>query len=648
MVAGVLLASVVAAGASASPTPTPAPSLAPIGSVTVVSGSPQSLHRAPQAATVIDARTLRAATAPALDAALRVLPGLDRDRSNAPFTNYGQLRLSFSGAGNDRGALLIDGIPAQDGFGGQVDWNAYPSASITRAELLRGPGSALYGSGAIGGVLSLLTTPPSSSAGGMLDIATGGIVVGDGTLGLTGATGAVANAVTLSSRRFSYDVIPPGQTAAIDRAAIGSADVAHLRTRFAAAGGMLDLDALASDDAQQDGRPNDGFSRSLSQVAATWTTGTVDTFSFTSFLRATTVVNLADKTASPGSLLYTQHVPTSDAGGRARLDFPVNSGAYSIVAERRLVTGNSTQNSAIGVVQSDVAGTQRLDGIALQRTFDGRFGAIAGARYDTIETDALGRRTAAAISPRLDLRYDASAAVVFRAAFGTGLRAPFLNELIRSYRVGSVMEESNPKLVPERSRSTQLGADIATGGSGRFAVDYTGTRVVNAIGFATIATNVQQRSNFGRTASDAFTAEYERQSGCNALRGFVTSQHDRVVAGSAAQIGKRLAYVPDAAASIDAERTYRAVTGAVELSYSGTAFADDLERQPLGRALLLGGRLTVHTDDGTAFSLAIDNLADRVYLTSIDRLGPPSSVTLRVSVPFGTRVTTRASNLVCG
>ena len=136
-------AAILLAAALASPSPSPSPTPAPlpaIGSVTVVSGSPQSLHRAPQAASVLDARTLRGSTAPALDGALRALPGLDRNRSNAPFTNYGQLRLSFAGAGSDRGALFVDGIPAQDGFGGQVDWNAYPAESVVRAELLRGPG----------------------------------------------------------------------------------------------------------------------------------------------------------------------------------------------------------------------------------------------------------------------------------------------------------------------------------------------------------------------------------------------------------------------------------------------------------------------------------------------------------------------------
>ncbi len=298
------------------------------------------------------------------------------------------------------------------------------------------------------------------------------------------------------------------------------------------------------------------------------------------------------------------------------------------------MTGRSDQLTAANVIQSDVAGTQRLDGLALQRTWDGRLGAILGARYDAIHTEALGRRDAAALSPRLALRYDASRATALRAAFGTGLRAPYLNELVRSFRVGSVLQQNNPNLVPERSRSAQLGLDVVSPAA-RFALDYTGTQVRDAIGFRTVSPTVQQRANFGRTASDAFTAEYERGGPCARVRGFATSQHGRVTAGSPAQIGKRLAYVPDSAASLDVERTVRALTGALELSYSGPTFSDDLERQPLGSALLVGGRLTVRGADGSALSLAVDNLTDKVYLTSVDRVGPPASLTLRLTLPVG-------------
>src|SRR5581483_318638 len=462
----------------------------------------------------------------------------------------------------------------------------------------------------------------------------------DTTLAKTGAIGDWASALTLSTRRLSYGVIPPGQTSPVDRPAISTADVAQMRLRHSAPGNTLDLEAIVGDDAQQDARPNDGFSRNLDLAAATWTTGTVATLALTAFARESQVQNLADRypTPAPGHQLYHQDVPSSDGGLRARSYRPDAAGAWTVVAERRLVTGRSEQwSGTTGLVQSDVAGTQALDGLALQRTWDGpRFGAIAGARYDDVRTDALGPRDASALSPRADLRYTASPATVFRAAFGTGLRAPFLNELIRSYRIGSITYANNPNLVPERSRSAQLGVDVASP-LGRFALDYTATLVHDAIDFRTLSASLQQRSNIAQTNTGSYTAEWTRGGPCSRLHAFGTLQHDRIVAGSPAEVGKRVPYVPDDAAALDADRSVGMLTGTVELSYSGPTFADDLQQQPLGQAFLIGGRLTLHGGDGSSLSLAVDNLADRVYLTSIDRLGPPSSVTLRATVPIGRR-----------
>ena len=574
-----------------------------------------------------------------------MLPGVDRDRSDAPFTNYGQLRLSFDGAGTDRGTLLVDGVPAQDGFGGQVDWNVYPGGTIERGELLRGPGSALYGSGAIGGTLTLFTRTFAPHEG-ILNASAGGVDAGSGVLAFGLPAGPATTTVTLASRRLGYDVIPPGQTSSVDRPAISTADVAHVVSRWSsAAGGAWRIDALDAGDAQQDGRPNDGFSRALHQLALSWSRASRESIAITAYERETTVVNIADRYPTvPGALLYTQHVPSSDAGVRMRWDVPLDaagegSDALALILDHHLVTGRSEQDAANGVIQSNVAGTQRLDGVALQNAWQGRLGGVAGVRYDQIATDALGTRDAAALSPRLALRWDASPATSLRAAYGTGLRAPFLNELVRSFKVGAVLEENNPALVPERSRSLQLGFDVVHPAD-RFAFDYTTTGVSDAIGLETIATNVQQRANFARTATDAYTAEYDRPSACSRLRGFATVQHDRVIASAnPAQIGKRLAYVPDSAASVDLERTLGALTGAVELSYSGPTFADDLQAQPLGSALLLGARLTLHAPDGTALSLAFDNLNDMRYLASVDRLGPPASLTLRLSWPLGARTT---------
>ena len=86
--------------------------------------------------------------------ALRLLPG-------AQVTQTGQrgglAELFVRGGNSDANKVLIDGIPAND-IGGAVDFGVLAASGIDQVEVLRGPNSALYGSDALAGVVSL-TTP---------------------------------------------------------------------------------------------------------------------------------------------------------------------------------------------------------------------------------------------------------------------------------------------------------------------------------------------------------------------------------------------------------------------------------------------------------------------------------------------------------
>ena len=81
----------------------------------------------------------------------------------------------FNGALNPRVLNLIDGRdPSIPGIGSQ-DWASvpFPLDDLERLELVRGPGSALYGAGAYNGVLDMTTREPRSSQGGQLRLTLG-------------------------------------------------------------------------------------------------------------------------------------------------------------------------------------------------------------------------------------------------------------------------------------------------------------------------------------------------------------------------------------------------------------------------------------------------------------------------------------------
>ncbi len=89
---------------------------------------------------------------------LRLIPGLQVTQTGQA---GGTTSLFIRGGGNDANKLLIDGIPAND-IGGGIEFANIASAAISGVEVLRGPNSALYGSDALAGVVSLTTTRGSS------------------------------------------------------------------------------------------------------------------------------------------------------------------------------------------------------------------------------------------------------------------------------------------------------------------------------------------------------------------------------------------------------------------------------------------------------------------------------------------------------
>jgi iron complex outermembrane receptor protein/vitamin B12 transporter len=85
---------------------------------------------------------------------LRLVPGVQ-------FTQVGQqgstTSLFIRGGNSDASKVLIDGLPA--GYmGGFTEFATLPATGIEQMEVLRGPNSALYGSDALAGVVSMTTT----------------------------------------------------------------------------------------------------------------------------------------------------------------------------------------------------------------------------------------------------------------------------------------------------------------------------------------------------------------------------------------------------------------------------------------------------------------------------------------------------------
>ncbi|MFZ3390974.1 TonB-dependent vitamin B12 receptor BtuB [Buttiauxella gaviniae] len=118
--------------------------------------------------------------AKSLNDVMRRLPGVDI----AQYGGIGQGSSMFiRGTNASHVLVLVDGIPiARPGISNTADINQIPLSLVQRVEYIRGPRSAVYGSGAIGGVVNIITQTDEDKSQINAGVGSNGYQQYDGTL----------------------------------------------------------------------------------------------------------------------------------------------------------------------------------------------------------------------------------------------------------------------------------------------------------------------------------------------------------------------------------------------------------------------------------------------------------------------------------
>jgi len=134
--------------------------------VSIATGSQQPLRRAPAVATVITAEDIAAMGATDLDEVLETVPGVHVSRSVQVYSPLYVIRGIYSDY-NPQTLMLQNGVPMTTMFIGNRGnvWYGLPLENIARIEVIRGPGSALYGADAYSGVINIITKSAADIAG---------------------------------------------------------------------------------------------------------------------------------------------------------------------------------------------------------------------------------------------------------------------------------------------------------------------------------------------------------------------------------------------------------------------------------------------------------------------------------------------------
>ena len=126
--------------------------------VEIATGIKTQLYKAPAVASVITAEQIRNMGAMDIDDVLETVPGLHVSRLSNTYTPIYTFRGVYTRY-SPQVLMLINGIPITNSFLGNrnQNWGGMPVEAIARIEVIRGPGSAVFGADAFAGVINLIT-----------------------------------------------------------------------------------------------------------------------------------------------------------------------------------------------------------------------------------------------------------------------------------------------------------------------------------------------------------------------------------------------------------------------------------------------------------------------------------------------------------
>ncbi|MBF0102608.1 MAG: TonB-dependent receptor [Desulfobacterales bacterium] len=125
--------------------------------ITIASKSKQqTISQAPSIVTVITEQEIENSGAKTLEEVMKQVVGFDTNQSPIEPNPVVSIR-GLSNISNASVRLLIDGHPIGNSFGTLGYWEGFPIDMIKKIEIIRGPGSALYGDAAMVGVVNIIT-----------------------------------------------------------------------------------------------------------------------------------------------------------------------------------------------------------------------------------------------------------------------------------------------------------------------------------------------------------------------------------------------------------------------------------------------------------------------------------------------------------
>ncbi|MGD8780684.1 MAG: TonB-dependent receptor [Ignavibacteria bacterium] len=447
----------------------------------------------PLSVSVISAKNLEMKHVRSIDDALRNTYGLVFHRSQGlgTTTSHAGVQMRGTGAAN-RTLVMKDGIPINNSNTGSVSlWSTTAVNSIDKIEVIRGAGSAIYGSNAMGGIINMISASPTP-------VWNAGAHVEYGSFGTTNTGFKLGKAFEKIGFFFSgeyksfdgyeymkddqwkdYYIKPQNEFLNLNgkleykitpTSVLSLTAEHHSEQPLKATSTQYDMDSKQNNFTAKYFRLSDFISYSAAifynkkdytsnAVKYNSTTGKYDKAYYDSDLPETQVGFVGWITASLQSLLSDQinHKLTVGADGKQSS----NESLYSYTAGDRFYEGE--QHLYSGFINDEISIGESWN-VSLGLRYDW-WQNEGGNFYDQTGTEEVVVKypdgDESRFSPKLGVVYHINQNSRLRASYGTGFKTPGVYYLYRTASHGSNFQVGNPDLKPEiMNLSIDVGADF--------------------------------------------------------------------------------------------------------------------------------------------------------------------------------------------
>jgi outer membrane cobalamin receptor len=615
-VAGIVLLSCAACAQQNSQQPTLPPLKTTVTvNATLTAASPASI-------TVLPKEEIQDIPGVELDDRLRQVPGFSLyRRSSSEVANPTTQGVSLRGIGSSgasRTLVLWDGIPINDPFGGWVYWDRIDPNYIDEVEIDRGAPTSVFGDRAMSGTISIFS-PPDEPDHLFLNYLGGNEDTQDVSAAYSNIWGPWG--LTVHSRDFTTDgyyIVPANLRGTVDdranvRFATGDVTLDYLGARDRLA---IHLDILAEQ--RQNGtlltRNSTGLGTIGANYAHTWTNDEISVTGFHTQGDFHSTYSAVSLNRDVETLTALQSVPEEDVGGAAywKHHGKQRHFTWDTVAgtDADRIHGISYDYSVATRITTPNGGTLFEHGVFGQADLTiGHLTFFGGVRQQFT-----GEHGETFVSPNGGMAVGLGR-FRLRASGYRSFRAPTLNELYRPFRVGNILTEANPALVPEGLTGVEAGTDWSAGENTRVSFTLFHNNLENLIDNATLSSSptliLRQRENFPSAFSrgiEASLAQHWRK---------WTFHTGYMFADARLSTGQRIPEVPKQQGTAELIYQLKSTMLSGGVRAFGLQFDDDLNQFLLPGFATIGITAQQRLTKRLSAVASVDNLLDRSYLVAL-------------------------------